>query len=75
MKRFIIFLFFLVNNGCGSAKELCQPYAGETCASYLNNQTVFVAPDLTMEVIEERLKAAYGVIGASKYDTVLCLFY
>lgn len=41
-------------------------YNGETCSGYLANQTVFVAPELTMEIIEERLKAAYGVIKESK---------
>lgn len=45
---------------------LCQVYTGETCAGYLYNQTVFVAPELTIEIIEERLKSAYGVIKESK---------
>lgn len=56
-----------------SSALLCQLYTGETCAGYLSNQTVFVTPDLTMELIEERLKSAYGVISSSKYEIALCL--
>lgn len=52
---------------------LCQLYTGETCAGYLFNQTVFVSPDLTIDVIEERLKSAYGVIKESKWVSSLSL--
>lgn len=45
---------------------ICQLYNGTTCEKFLRNQTVFVPPDLTMDNIEERLKAAYGVIKESK---------
>lgn len=45
---------------------MCQPYTGSTCDIYLRNQTVFVPPNLTIDLLEERLKAAYGVIRESK---------
>lgn len=48
------------------ALGICQIYNGETCAHFLRNQSVFVAPGLTIDDIEERLKAAYGVIKESK---------
>jgi receptor tyrosine kinase-like orphan receptor 1 len=35
---------------------------------YLHNQSVFIPPDLTMEILEEKLKSAYGVIRESKYN-------
>lgn len=62
-----LLLFAVFSTKSSLGKELlCQTYTGETCAGYLQNHTVFVAPELTMEVIEERLKAAYGVIKESK---------
>ena len=45
---------------------ICQVYDGATCATYLKNQVVFVPPQFTIDMIEERLKAAYGVIKDSK---------
>lgn len=45
---------------------ICQMYKGKTCEKYLKNQTVFIAPQLTMELLEERLSDAYNVIRESK---------
>lgn len=68
--RWLIVIFIIAGAknvpAAGSKELLCQMYNGETCSGYLANQTVFVAPELTMEIIEERLKAAYGVIKESK---------
>uniref|UniRef100_A0A182S6I8 Uncharacterized protein n=1 Tax=Anopheles maculatus TaxID=74869 RepID=A0A182S6I8_9DIPT len=54
---------------------VCQVYTGATCEHYLRNQTVFVTPDITMETLEERLKAAYGVIRESKDMNANCRVY
>ncbi|XP_052897029.1 tyrosine-protein kinase transmembrane receptor ROR2-like [Anopheles moucheti] len=54
---------------------VCQVYTGATCEQYLRNQTVFVTPDITMETLEERLKAAYGVIRESKDMNANCRVY
>ncbi|XP_058831666.1 tyrosine-protein kinase transmembrane receptor Ror [Topomyia yanbarensis] len=54
---------------------VCQVYTGTTCEEYLKNQTVFITPDITMEVLEERLKAAYGVIKESKDMNANCRGY
>ncbi|EAT37666.1 AAEL010374-PA, partial [Aedes aegypti] len=54
---------------------VCQVYSGTTCEAYLKNQTVFITPDITMEILEERLKAAYGVIRESKDMNANCRVY
>uniref|UniRef100_A0A182PLA4 Kringle domain-containing protein n=1 Tax=Anopheles epiroticus TaxID=199890 RepID=A0A182PLA4_9DIPT len=54
---------------------VCQVYTGATCEQYLRNQTVFVTPDITMEILEERLKSAYGVIRESKDMNANCRVY
>ncbi|XP_052860057.1 tyrosine-protein kinase transmembrane receptor Ror [Anopheles cruzii] len=54
---------------------VCQVYTGTTCEQFLRNQTVFVTPDITMEVLEERLKSAYGVIRESKDMNANCRVY
>ncbi|KFB50586.1 hypothetical protein ZHAS_00018903 [Anopheles sinensis] len=54
---------------------VCQVYTGATCEQYLRNQTVFVTPDITIEILEERLKAAYGVIRESKDMNANCRVY
>lgn len=54
---------------------VCQVYTGTTCEQYLRNQTVFVTPDITMEILEERLKSAYGVIRESKDMNANCRVY
>lgn len=54
---------------------VCQVYMGLTCDAYLRNQTVFVPPHLTIELLEERLKAAYGVIRESKDMNQNCRGY
>lgn len=51
---------------------LCELYSGETCSSYLHNQSVFVAPELTLDLVEEQLKSAYGVIKESRLVFVFC---
>jgi receptor tyrosine kinase-like orphan receptor 1 len=47
-------------------KGICHRYTGQTCHQYLHNQSVFIPPDMTMEMLEEKLNAAYGVIKESK---------
>lgn len=42
---------------------------------YLRNQTVFVPPHITIDILEERLKAAYGVIKDSKDMNPNCRGY
>ncbi|XP_055626293.1 tyrosine-protein kinase transmembrane receptor Ror [Toxorhynchites rutilus septentrionalis] len=54
---------------------VCQVYTGTTCEEYLRNQTVFITPDITMDILEERLKAAYGVIKDSKDMNANCRVY
>ncbi|XP_065079772.1 tyrosine-protein kinase transmembrane receptor Ror-like [Ochlerotatus camptorhynchus] len=54
---------------------VCQVYSGTTCEAFLRNQTVFITPDITMEILEERLKAAYGVIRESKDMNANCRVY
>ncbi|XP_059622475.1 tyrosine-protein kinase transmembrane receptor Ror [Phlebotomus argentipes] len=54
---------------------ICQVYQGKTCEAFLMNQTVFVTPGVTIDVIEERLKAAYGVIKESKDMNPNCRIY
>lgn len=45
---------------------ICHIYNGSICRDVLSNAHVFVSPNLTMNDLEERLKAAYGVIKESK---------
>ncbi|KAL9699926.1 hypothetical protein quinque_003367 [Culex quinquefasciatus] len=54
---------------------VCQIYTGTTCDEFLRNQTVFITPDITIEMLEERLKAAYGVIKESKDMNANCRVY
>lgn len=54
---------------------VCQVYMGQTCDAYLRNQTVFVPPHITIDLLEERLKAAYGVIRESKDMNQNCRGY
>ncbi|XP_055694054.1 tyrosine-protein kinase transmembrane receptor Ror-like [Lutzomyia longipalpis] len=54
---------------------ICQVYQGRTCEAFLMNQTVFVTPGVTIDTIEERLKAAYGVIKESKDMNPNCRVY
>lgn len=54
---------------------VCQTYTGSTCDIYLKNQTVFVPPHITLDILEERLKAAYGVIKDSKDMNPNCRVY
>lgn len=48
---------------------------GTTCDAYLKNHTVFVPPQITIDILEERLKAAYGVIKESKDMNPNCRGY
>ncbi|KAJ6641007.1 Tyrosine-protein kinase transmembrane receptor Ror, partial [Pseudolycoriella hygida] len=54
---------------------VCQIYTGSTCDIYLKNQTVFIPPHITLDILEERLKAAYGVIKESKDMNPNCRVY
>lgn len=54
---------------------VCQVYTGSTCDIYLKNQTVFIPPNITIDILEERLKAAYGVIKESKDMNPNCRVY
>lgn len=54
---------------------VCQLYTGVTCDAYLRNKTVFVPPHIRIEELEERLKAAYGVIRESKDMNPNCRGY
>ncbi|XP_039949267.1 tyrosine-protein kinase transmembrane receptor Ror [Bactrocera neohumeralis] len=54
---------------------ICQVYYGTVCEKYLKNQSVFVPPNLSLNEIEERLKAAYGVIKESKDMNPNCRVY
>ncbi|XP_055840262.1 tyrosine-protein kinase transmembrane receptor Ror [Episyrphus balteatus] len=54
---------------------ICQVYNGTTCEKYLKNETVFIPPNLTLNELEERLKAAYGVIKESKDMNQNCRIY
>lgn len=51
-------------------------YTGTVCEAFLKNQTVFVPPHLTLESLEDNLKAAYhGVIKESKDMNPNCRGY
>lgn len=55
---------------------ICQVYTGTVCEAFLKNQTVFVPPHLTLESLEDNLKAAYhGVIKESKDMNPNCRGY
>ncbi|XP_054742256.1 tyrosine-protein kinase transmembrane receptor Ror [Anastrepha obliqua] len=54
---------------------ICQVYNGTTCEKFLKNQSVFVPPNLSLTELEERLKAAYGVIKESKDMNPNCRVY
>lgn len=54
---------------------VCQIYTGSTCDIYLRNQTVFIPPHITMDILEDRLKSAYGVIKESKDMNPNCRGY
>lgn len=51
---------------------ICQPYTGRICERYMRNQTVFISPETTMEMLEEKLARAYGVIKESKDMNAIC---
>ncbi|KAH8273781.1 hypothetical protein KR044_000261, partial [Drosophila immigrans] len=54
---------------------ICQLYNGTICREYLANSSVFIAPNVTMNDLEERLKAAHGVIKESKDMNSNCRKY
>ncbi|ALC39199.1 Ror, partial [Drosophila busckii] len=54
---------------------ICQLYNGTICQEYLSNAHVFISPNITMNILEERLKAAYGVIRESKDMNSNCRKY
>lgn len=51
---------------------ICQPYTGKICEKYMRNQTVFISPETTMDLLEEKLARAYGVIRESKDMNSIC---
>ncbi|XP_034669609.1 LOW QUALITY PROTEIN: tyrosine-protein kinase transmembrane receptor Ror [Drosophila subobscura] len=62
-------------NGFQQSSGICHLYNGTICQDVLRNVHVFISPNLTMNVIEERLKAAYGVIKESKDMNSNCRMY
>ncbi|XP_037813776.1 tyrosine-protein kinase transmembrane receptor Ror [Lucilia sericata] len=54
---------------------ICQLYNGTTCINYLAQQYIFIPPNLSLNELEERLKAAYGVIKESKDMNPNCRIY
>ncbi|XP_065355411.1 tyrosine-protein kinase transmembrane receptor Ror [Calliphora vicina] len=54
---------------------ICQVYNGTTCMNYLAKQYIFIPPNLSLNELEERLKAAYGVIKESKDMNPNCRIY
>lgn len=51
-------------------------YTGSTCERFLKNQTVFIPPHLTLDALEDTLKAAYyGVIKESRDMNPNCRGY
>lgn len=55
---------------------ICLLYTGTVCEAFLKNQTVFVPPHMSLESLEDNLKAAYyGVIKESKDMNPNCRGY
>ncbi|XP_034100680.2 tyrosine-protein kinase transmembrane receptor Ror [Drosophila albomicans] len=63
------------NYGIQQSTGICQLYNGTICREYLANCYVFIAPNVTMNDLEERLKAAHGVIKESKDMNSNCRKY
>ncbi|XP_017005784.2 tyrosine-protein kinase transmembrane receptor Ror [Drosophila takahashii] len=61
--------------GFQQSSGICHIYNGTICRDVLSNAHVFVSPNLTMNDLEERLKAAYGVIRESKDMNANCRMY
>lgn len=61
--------------GFQQSSGICHIYNGTICRDVLSNAHVFVSPNLTMNDLEERLKAAYGVIKESKDMNANCRMY
>lgn len=51
---------------------ICQIYTGKMCERYMANQSVFIPPEMTMEMLEGKLAAAAGVIKNSPDISTLC---
>lgn len=54
---------------------ICQIYTGKVCERYMGNQSIFIVPEMTMEMLEERLAAVAGVIKYSPDISTLCSRY
>lgn len=54
---------------------ICQIYTGKICERYMGNQSIFIVPGLTMEMLEGKLAAAAGVIKNSPDISTLCSRY
>ncbi|XP_032595238.1 tyrosine-protein kinase transmembrane receptor Ror isoform X1 [Drosophila grimshawi] len=63
------------NNGFHQSSGICQLYTGTICQDFLKNAHVFIDPNVTINDLEERLKAAYGVIKESKDMNSNCRKY
>ncbi|XP_030383320.1 tyrosine-protein kinase transmembrane receptor Ror [Scaptodrosophila lebanonensis] len=63
------------NYGFQHSSGICHLYNGSVCIEYLKNAYVFISPNLTMNDLEEKLKAAYGVIKESKDMNSNCRVY
>ena len=51
---------------------ICQIYTGKICEKYMGNVSVFITPEVTMELIEKKLAAAASVIKISPDISTLC---
>lgn len=63
------------NYGIDQSSGICQLYNGTICREFLENTHVFIAPNMTINELEERLKAAHGVIKESKDMNSNCRKY
>ncbi|XP_030569840.1 tyrosine-protein kinase transmembrane receptor Ror-like [Drosophila novamexicana] len=63
------------NNGLHQISGICQLYNGTICNEFLRNSHVFISPNVTINDLEDRLKAAYGVIKESKDMNSNCRKY
>ncbi|KAM8715275.1 hypothetical protein ACLKA7_002343 [Drosophila subpalustris] len=63
------------NYGIDQSSGICQLYNGTICLEFLENTYVFIPPNATINELEERLKAAYGVIKESKDMNSNCRKY
>ncbi|XP_034475478.1 tyrosine-protein kinase transmembrane receptor Ror [Drosophila innubila] len=68
-------LYCLYIHSIDQSSGICQLYNGTICQHFLKNTHVFIPPNATINELEERLKAAYGVIKESKDMNANCRKY